>query len=65
MTHASARTTTSLKSCCDDLPRGAQFVCYRVFSADGHPVGRSLVFSIGMSRGTVLRGPRARPGLPR
>jgi copper transport protein len=37
----------------DDLPRGAQFVSYRVFSADGHPVGGSLVFSIGMSKGAV------------
>ena len=30
------------------LPRGTQLVSYRVFSADGHPVGGSLVFSIGM-----------------
>lgn len=37
----------------DNLPRGAQFVSYRVFSADGHPVGGSLVFSIGMSKGAV------------
>src|SRR5450755_3218552 len=33
----------------DDLPRGTQLVSYRVFSADGHPVGGSLIFSLGMS----------------
>ena len=32
----------------DNLARGAQFISYRVFSADGHPVGGSLTFSIGM-----------------
>ena len=31
----------------DDL-RGNQLVSYRVVSADGHPVGGSLVFSVGM-----------------
>src|ERR1700758_2558210 len=31
----------------DDL-RGTLLVSYRVVSADGHPVGGSLVFSIGM-----------------
>jgi copper transport protein len=30
-----------------DLPRGTQVVSYRVISADGHPVGGSMVFSIG------------------
>jgi copper transport protein len=47
----------------DDLPRGAQLVSYRVFSADGHPVGGSLVFSIGMSRGTVTARTEGAPGL--
>ena len=32
----------------DDLPRGTQVVSYRVVSQDGHPVGGSLVFSIGV-----------------
>src|ERR1700744_2583916 len=31
----------------DDLPRGTQVVSYRIISADGHPVGGSLLFSIG------------------
>ena len=47
----------------DDLPRGAQLVSYRVFSADGHPVGGSLVFSIGMSNGTVTARTESAPGL--
>ena len=63
-THASARTTISLKSRCRmTLPRGTQFVSYRVFSADGHPVGGSLVFSIGMSKGTVAARAEGTTGL--
>jgi copper transport protein len=31
----------------ENLPRGTQVVSYRVISADGHPVGGSMVFSIG------------------
>jgi copper transport protein len=31
----------------DNLPRGTQVVSYRVISADGHPVGGAMVFSIG------------------
>lgn len=30
-----------------DLPQGTQLVSYRVISEDGHPVGGSMVFSIG------------------
>ncbi|HTB00001.1 MAG TPA: CopD family protein [Bradyrhizobium sp.] len=30
-----------------NLPRGTQVVSYRVISADGHPVGGSMLFSIG------------------
>ena len=30
-----------------ELPRGTQLVSYRVISEDGHPVGGSMVFSIG------------------
>ena len=30
-----------------DLPSGTQVVSYRVISSDGHPVGGSIVFSIG------------------
>jgi copper transport protein len=36
-----------------NLPRGTQVVSYRVISADGHPVGGSLVFSIGAVTGTT------------
>ena len=31
----------------ENLPQGTQLVSYRVISADGHPVGGSMVFSIG------------------
>jgi copper transport protein len=34
-----------------NLPRGTQIVSYRVISQDGHPVGGSLVFSIGAATG--------------
>jgi copper transport protein len=34
-----------------DLPRGTQVVSYRVISQDGHPVGGSLMFSIGAATG--------------
>ena len=37
----------------NDLPRGTHVVSYRVFSADGHPVGGSLVFSLGMPANAV------------
>jgi copper transport protein len=40
------------------LPRGTQTVSYRVISADGHPVGGALVFSIGASTATTP-APRA------
>ena len=36
----------------ENLPRGTQVVSYRVISADGHPVGGSMVFSIGAVTGT-------------
>ena len=35
------------------LPRGTQVVSYRVISQDGHPVGGSLVFSIGEVTGAA------------
>jgi copper transport protein len=47
----------------DGLPRGTQLVSYRVVSADGHPVGGSLVFSIGMRTGTAVAQAEAAPGL--
>jgi copper transport protein len=47
----------------DDLPRGVQFISYRVFSADGHPVGGSLVFSLGMPVGEVAARPDGASGL--
>ena len=31
----------------DRLPKGTQVLSYRVTSSDGHPIGGSLVFSIG------------------
>ena len=31
----------------ENLPKGTQVVSYRVISADGHPVGGSMLFSIG------------------
>jgi copper transport protein len=37
----------------DHLPRGTQLISYRVISADSHPVGGSLVFSIGAATGTT------------
>jgi copper transport protein len=47
----------------DDLPRGTQVVSYRVVSADGHPVGGSLLFSLGMSANKVLRPADRAPAL--
>lgn len=37
----------------DDLPQGTQIVSYRVVSQDGHPVGGSIMFSIGAVTGTA------------
>lgn len=50
----SARDDTIEIGLPNDLPRGTQVVSYRVFSADGHPVGGSLVFSLGMSANKVI-----------
>jgi copper transport protein len=47
----------------NDLPRGTQVVSYRVVSADGHPVGGSLVFSLGMSANKVVRPADRAPAL--
>lgn len=42
----------------DDLPEGTQVLSYRVVSLDGHPIGASLSFSIGMEgRGTAAPTP--------
>ena len=43
--HAIDQTITMMLPA--DLPRGTQVVSYRIVSADGHPVGGALVFSIG------------------
>jgi copper transport protein len=43
----------------DNLPRGTQVVSYRVTSEDGHPVGGSLVFSIGAVTGAVAKESRS------
>jgi len=37
----------------DDLPHGTQIVSYRVVSQDGHPVGGSIMFSIGSVTGSA------------
>jgi copper transport protein len=37
----------------ENLPRGTQIVSYRVISEDGHPVGGSMVFSIGAATTTA------------
>ncbi len=47
----------------NDLARGTQVVSYRVVSADGHPVGGSLVFSLGMSANKVIRPADRAPAL--
>jgi copper transport protein len=47
----------------DDLPHGAQFISYRVFSADGHPVGGSLAFSVGMPAGKAIARTEGDSGL--
>jgi copper transport protein len=60
--HVSAHDDTIEITLPDDLPRGAQLVSYRVFSADGHPVGGSLVFSLGMSVGKVAARTDGAPG---
>ena len=38
-----------------DLPPGSHVLSYRVASGDGHPVGGSMVFSIGTSAGSLTR----------
>lgn len=42
----------------EHLPRGTQVVSYRVISQDGHPVGGSLIFSIGSATGTPVEAPK-------
>jgi copper transport protein len=42
----------------EDLPRGTQVVSYRVISQDGHPVGGTLMFSIGAATGTPVEAPK-------
>ncbi|UPK32009.1 CopD family protein [Bradyrhizobium sp. 186] len=39
-----------------DLPQGTAVVSYRVISQDGHPVGGSVIFSIGMPTATQPPG---------
>jgi copper transport protein len=39
----------------DGLPPGTQVISYRVISADGHPVGGAMVFSVGMPTATPDR----------
>lgn len=35
-----------------DLPRGSHVLSYRVASGDGHPIGGSIVFSVGAATGS-------------
>jgi len=44
----------------DHLPDGTQILSYRVISQDGHPVGGSLLFSIGAVTSTAGAEPRHR-----
>jgi copper transport protein len=54
--HALDQTITMMLP--DKLPRGTQVVSYRIVSADGHPVGGALVFSIGeMTASPVTAAP--------
>ena len=52
---ASARATgkTIVVTLPENLPRGTQVISYRVISEDGHPVGGSMVFSIGAATGAA------------
>lgn len=43
----------------DTLPRGTQLISYRVISEDGHPVGGSVVFSIGVVTGATAENANA------
>jgi copper transport protein len=45
--HHEARDQTITVHLPDALPQGTQVLSYRVTSSDGHPIGGSLVFSIG------------------
>jgi copper transport protein len=45
--HHEARDRTITIHLPDGLPNGTQVLSYRVTSSDGHPIGGSLVFSIG------------------
>jgi copper transport protein len=47
----------------NDLPRGTQLISYRVISADGHPVGGSMVFSLGMATAKTVAQTDGPPGL--
>jgi copper transport protein len=56
--HAVGQTITMMLP--DNLPRGTQVVSYRIVSADGHPVGGALVFSIGeMTAAPVRAAPKS------
>jgi copper transport protein len=47
----------------ENLPRGTQVVSYRVISQDGHPVGGSLMFSIGAVTGAAVTQTGANTGV--
>ena len=53
--HFETRESTIVIHLPHDLPNGSQVVSYRVISSDGHPVGGSIVFSIGTA--TTATGP--------
>ncbi|MBM6583022.1 copper resistance protein CopC [Microvirga sp. BT689] len=54
--HATARNEVLEVAIPGDLPRGSHVLSYRVASGDGHPVGGSIVFSVGAATGS---GPAA------
>jgi len=47
-----------------ELPRGSHVLSYRVTSGDGHPIGGSMVFSVGTPTGAATgAGSKADPGV--
>jgi copper transport protein len=45
----------------DSLPQGTQIISYRVVSQDGHPVGGSILFSVGAASRAAADQPRRSP----
>ena len=45
----------------DSLPQGTQIISYRVVSQDGHPVGGSIMFSVGAASRAAAGPARSGP----